>query len=473
MSRGQAGAAVAPPCDVGAGMCGGCWLVCGLNVIPHDVPPMKKDFWLFGVARILIPLATAFLLGAVDAAAVTVGSHQCDLVSDHHQKNVPSIPKPGYLEPIIDPVFGTTITRITGDPDASIPYIGSVWGQNARHHYSKVAAWNADQTLIILEKVDGVSGELFLHGESYEPLFEREGVSGEMRWHPTHPDIMNYVTTSCIFGRWNVRSDTQRALMRTTGYADCQLGPWEGNFSFDGNRAVAHALRTSDGKSVAFAVDLSNQEKYPDIVLADYGVTNLDWASISALGDYVVINGVLYDDYRDATMIFDLKGTIIQQWTEYGRPSHYDLSVDAYGNEVAVGVSKSRPDKGLTIMRRLADGVVTPLTVGGWSSHHSTRNYDLPHWAFVSHWGGDPPYLNELFAVKLDDSLTIARLASTHTSGSTYLAETHAVPSPDGTRVIFASDWEQDNGVQAYVVDLRPLCTAAPVPRSAPAQRKG
>jgi hypothetical protein len=408
--------------------------------------------------RIFIFLPAAFLLGAAEATAITFGSYQCDLVSDHEQRNEPNTPKPGYLEPITDPVFGTTITRITGEPGTPISKLGGVWGQNARHHYSTDAVWNATQSLIFLEDVDGISEHLFLDGETYEPRFTREGVEGEVRWDPKRPGIMNYLTTSCAFGRWHVRSDRQRVRMEVSGYTDCELGPWDGNFSFDANWAVALATRSTDGEKVVFAVDIANERKYSDIVLADHGVTDLDWASISALGNYIVVNADLHDEYLDTTTVFDLNGNTVQQWTEYGRPSHYDLSVNVHGDEVAVGVSKSESHEGLTIMRRLADGVITPLTISGWSSHHSTRNYDLPDWAFVT-GGGEAS--DEVFAVRLDDSLTIARLASTRTSGEPYPAEAHAVPSPDGTRVMFASDWGQDNGVQSYVIDLRPLCAAA------------
>jgi hypothetical protein len=35
-----------------------------------------------------------------------------------------------------------------------------------------------------------------------------------------------------------------------------------------------------------------------------------------------------------------------------------------------------------------------------------------------------------------------------------YWAEAHAVPSPSGTRVVFASDWGNGATVDAYVIEL-------------------
>jgi hypothetical protein len=157
-------------------------------------------------------------------------------------------------------------------------------------------------------------------------------------------------------------------------------------------------------------------------------------------------------------------------WTECGLPSHYDLTYNSQGEEVAVGVAKTSPttDKinGKVIMRRLNDGAITPLNVGGFASHTSTRNYIREGWAYVSHmqhmqfgpkW---PPYQDEVFAVKLDGSLTVQRYAHIHSAGSkTYYAESQAIPSPDGKRILFASTWgESETPVQAYVVDLRLLC---------------
>ena len=48
----------------------------------------------------------------------------------------------GYLESYVDPDFGATVTRITGDPGEAIPGIDGVWDNVARHHYAKDAVWN-------------------------------------------------------------------------------------------------------------------------------------------------------------------------------------------------------------------------------------------------------------------------------------------------------------------------------------------
>src|SRR6266542_1166321 len=66
--------------------------------------------------------------------------------------SVPAVPRPAYLATTIA-LFGTTITRITGDAGTPLNGITGTWGTDARHHYSKDQPWNADQTLIAMQNV--------------------------------------------------------------------------------------------------------------------------------------------------------------------------------------------------------------------------------------------------------------------------------------------------------------------------------
>lgn len=372
------------------------------------------------------------------------------LVSDEQEKVIPSVAAPAYLESLVDEVFGTTVTRVTGDPGTPIPAVGGTWGTIERHHYSKDMAWNADMSLLLLDKSNGGHEDLYLDGFSYEVLFTRRR-PGEARWDPNDSTRRIYVADDEI-GWFDVSADTTGVLETFSGYLNLQFGPYEGNLSLDGSR-IAVLATDPNGAQVAFAYDLTNQQKFDDIALSGVEV---DWVSISPLGNYVVLN-----DGADHTTVFDLGGNPVgATWSEYGRPSHYDLTVDDLGDEVAVGVSKSDPDSGRVIKRRLEDGEVTVLTGAGYASHTSTRNLLRPGWAYVTYQGsGDswPPYFDEIVAVKLDDSLTVERLVHHHGIKSVYEAEAHGSPSPDGTKVIFASNWDNDGGpIGAYVVDLCP-----------------
>ena len=135
---------------------------------------------------------------------------------------IPDTPKPDYLESYIDPAFGTKVTRITGDPGTAIPDVYGVWGNIARHHYSKDSAWNCDQSLIYLQrhKEGGSPRLLFLDGTTYTPLFGyRRGPGSDSRWHVDKPNIMIYVKENVI-GYWDVRKNKTQIAAFFPGYSD-------------------------------------------------------------------------------------------------------------------------------------------------------------------------------------------------------------------------------------------------------------
>lgn len=366
---------------------------------------------------------------------------------------IPEIRQPEYLGSYQDPVFGNRVIRITGKVGDPIPSIEGSWAEVARHGYSKRGVWNADMSLLYLERHQGNPGALFLDGETYKPLFERKVQYTESRWHPEDPERMIFVRENQL-GSWKVRDGETDILETFDGYSDLYIGPWEGNLSLDGTRIALYAQK--EGKGVVFGYDLTNKTKFADI---DLGEIELDWVSISASGKYLVINGRIEGEY-DQTQVLNLDGEIVgSTWTEFGRPSHYDLTLDADGEDIAVGVSKSKLDEGRVIKRRLKDGEVTVLTPGGWASHTSARNTMQKGWVYVTYqtrsenW---PPFYDEVVAVKLDGSMTVRRLAHLHTRYVDYETEAHAVPSPDGSKVLWASNWEAVQGrpIATYVVEL-------------------
>jgi hypothetical protein len=122
-------------------------------------------------------------------------------------------------------------------------------------------------------------------------------------------------------------------------------------------------------------------------------------------------------------------------------------------------------------MVRLRDGFVTSLTDPNneaFPHHISTRNLNRPGWAYVSYYPSPGQRFNdEIVAVKLDGSKACERVAHMHSDfNGCYRCEPHAVPSPDGMRVIFASNWALDciacpstSDIKDYVVML----TGAPL----------
>jgi hypothetical protein len=335
--------------------------------------------------------------------------------------------KPGYLESIVETFFGSKITRVADDS----------WGDVCRHHYSKDQAWNADQSVIWLNK----GCDKFIDGNTYVLLPDLKfppDSGGEARWHPTDPKAMIYIKNDTL-GKWNPFTGDNVILHVFSGYTDLSIGPSEGNLSNDGEVIALYSKSSMKG----FAYDIVRDTKYPDIDFSSESKVNS--VSISSLGKYVIAN-----INNDNAKIYDLQGNQIgNTWSEYGCPSHYDFSVDQNGDEVAVGVCKTGYEG--IVKRRLSDGQITVIFPMG-ASHTSARNIRRPGWVYVTglYYA---PYLNEILAIKLDGT-AFERIAMIPNIEVNYESEMHGSPSLDGKKVIVASNWNMGSGpVQSYVVE--------------------
>src|SRR5262245_53061134 len=86
--------------------------------------------------------AIAMLFGEIPATAMSV-VEPVPVTDPAQVFFVPSLARPLLRVPIVDPVFGTTITRIGGDTGTSTAPVAGTWGKDARHAYSKQQPWNA------------------------------------------------------------------------------------------------------------------------------------------------------------------------------------------------------------------------------------------------------------------------------------------------------------------------------------------
>jgi hypothetical protein len=353
-------------------------------------------------------------------------------------------PYPGYLRPVTDAAFGTPFIRVTDPGRQMLPGIFCKLAYCA-HRYSSSQAWNADQSLLLI--ANGCSGLCFLDGSTYVPLFHRT-IPNECEWHPVDPALMICVAGNEIY-TWNPRLDIRTAVHDFAEYTQLQFGPYKGNPSKDGTKLVVRATNR-EGALVAFAYDISVRRKYPDIELANLSGHN-GYCTISPSGRYVFCANTTFDGTETA-YVFSIDGVQLQHWTEHHRPGHGDMTVDVDGNDVYVGISKANPDKYHIIKRRLDDGAVTDLAPYGEGQHASIRNVNRPGWVFVTYAGtypgpdghpGQTPFYQEVIALRIDGSGELRRLVQTHNVKYDYWSETHASPSPDGSQVIWSSNWGQ------------------------------
>jgi hypothetical protein len=423
---------------------------------------------------------------------------------------VPPVPKPRYLHPITDPTFDTEVTRIAGNAGTTIPAVDGRWGRDARQHYSKDEPWSSDQSLILLQN-SGTPSDVYLDGTTYAPVdvgcsgFEDAGYG---RWNPSmaHPDerILPHPGGHSIEWFDVVSCAQTRHFNLPFSFASGSNGPAGGPFTEGNPTPDTRFAAFAKDRGHVFVIDMDPQPPYdpypsfrvgPRFDVSHCGLRQcrMDWVSISPSGSHVVVS---YDG--DATRVLDVDPDTLALTPHTFPPSahypgcsgspdrgfvyelgHADVATDSFdsGGDVVIGQEHCenhgrtiRGTKfGYVVMARLDDGSVTSLTTPhneAYPHHISARNLDRPGWVYVSYYR-DPErrFNDEILAVKMDGSGHVERLAHSHTAhDACYRCEAHAVPSPDGQRVIWASTWSKQcdgrcgsiSNPQAYVVEAPP-----------------
>lgn len=427
--------------------------------------------------------------------------------------SIPDAARPGYLERTRDPVFGTTLVRIAGDAGTPVRPGQGTWGRDARHVYSKQQPWNSDGSLLLLQNRDGGSpSRLLLDGRTYEPRAAQcvEDVLWDYRWHPDHAHanvLINVDRTGRELSWFDVVA-CRTVRSWTLPVAVKGLGAGEGNSSNDGRfvalgndevmfvvdmAAPAGKARTGPlYRLVPCDVDAGNPS-------ADCGIGNL---SISPSGRYVDVKFKgKNDETKDLHRIFQVDARTLALAPQVMAPGalrcgsfarrsdgwifplkHADMTLDPFdGNEDVIIGGRSCPGSALgrVVKVRLRDGKVTALSDprGEASvSHVSTRNLARPGWAYVGYFKKEgKQFSDEIVALKLDGSGKVERLGHKHSATTgCYRCESHPVPSPDGRRVVFASNWATDcaggcgdeNEIKAYVLEANQRTMTNLPPRS-------
>jgi hypothetical protein len=428
-------------------------------------------------------------------------------------KVVPVAPvaRPSYMAPSIDPTFRTRLMRITNDPGTPVAPVPGVWGTDARHVYSKQQAWNANGKLLLVQNRKGAakSSPVILDGETYKPLFTpcETYDNWDYRWHPSldHANEQICVNKAGTELMWfDVVNCKKTRSWKLPFPADYGIGSGEGNVSADGRYVVI-----SDSTRMV-VVDMDPRgprlKPYPaarigpvytfdpcSLSTRDPGFCPNGNISISPSGRYIDFKfgsgGVDCDTLCDLHRIFEVDSNLVIRphnmaanslrcGSFAARPNgwvfplkHADMALDPFdGNEDVLIGGRACPGSriGRTVKVRLRDGKVTPLTDPDNEAsfmHASARNTARPGWVYVSYARGmfRKRFSGEILAVKLDGSGRVERFGHYHSTASIYRSEAHPVPSPDGRRVLFASDWAEDCGsgcgsksvINDYVYDAR------------------
>ena len=393
-------------------------------------------------------------------------TYPADTIFDNQQEA--NVSEPNYLASYIDPVFGNRVTRITdrANQDANT------------HNYPKTQSWNADMSLIRfgyrLYNTDDFSESSLTTNQHLR------GSLTEMKWSSYEPDVFygidvradRFVFVKATIDNQNntvTYEDMPNATFMKSEYDELKLGKYEGNLD-DQDNYVVFAGRKKDTNRVTLIVYhlkdnygtdynvIESQKTFNDLkwyVEDDSGNFNVDssesnqmfdWASISALGNYVIVNyrNKKDDPEQEYTIEqYDRDLNHIRRLAEHG--DHGDLGLDVNDNEVYVqfgfGTINGQDNRGIWLYPLDGSPRVQLLPDKYNGGHISCRNYQRPGWCYVNtRYLSNGSGVREVFALKLDGSGTVERFAQTHNSTGN-AGYTQVGVSPDGTQVLFASDW--------------------------------
>jgi hypothetical protein len=412
-------------------------------------------------------------------------------------RTVTSMPMPAYLQTVTDPTFGNLVTRISDQSafGTTSRYLG--------HEYAKLQVWNADGSRIFLtgnQMQDAWNTGYLLDGNTGQYLRTvHPGALGwaTFRWSNVNPDNAYGVPSTNVYGGacnttnrivvWHPKSDTASyptltvlhtftqydSYADTSSCANMSFGLEEGNFSNDDSLGVVVGWSTAQKSWGMTTFNMVNAASATPTITerATYwfgpaGGSNSTpysgaaWNNVSAMpkGDGVVVewNAEGFGLHQGIEW-YDPDLTTVKNVTGVGG-SHYDEALDANGNEMLVvncgncGVSGAFI-AGFPIGSSGPSGPGRVLLGNNpypAEPHVSCRNqYGRPGWCYLSDMQNNtsvyPIGYEQIYALKLDGSQTVEVFGVDHGSFNTcqtcnaYTAK--AVPSRDGERVVFGSDW--------------------------------
>lgn len=396
------------------------------------------------------------------------------------------LPLPEVGVPFVDPVFGTTMRRVSDTSDR---------GGWESQIYNQLQAFSADNEYLLLV---GSDGYVVRRVDDLSPIADLNSDDWNApRWHPTRPDvIVHYDSNADRTLRvqfTNVETLTTNTVFTfPSPFQRIVTNPSFDELSHDG-RWMAGLATQANGPNLVFSVDLENsrlgvQRSIPDFYELDcepdpqWGILTPDWIGVSPLGNYLTIQWT-----RDGTMpcsgleTYEINtGEFVGRATEHRR--HGDLGLDDDGvTEVFMTTEFNAPPPfdsniPITTIHELP-GTATGFSPSRWlqsvpwtdSDHYSMQG--PPGVGLVS-WGNfdqdtalDAPFEDELFLQYTDG--TVRRLVHHRSSVCGYWVQPRATMSRDGRYVVFASDWGRQldcpgNGAEylgrgdPYIIDLKP-----------------
>lgn len=397
---------------------------------------------------------------------------------------IPTVAKPaskatGLATPsYTDPVYGTRVYKATDGAD----YAGASF---VRHDYSRRQAFNADNTRFL-----GIAsnGYWLLYDATTFQRLQRSGTGGALKglagdaeaiWHPTDPAKLFYTgnTGGMVWYEKNVETDTDTVMANFSGRL-----PWSGVTSV---WTKAEGTSSADGRYFAFMATSYNSASQSNVIYglftydrvldkiigtldaSKFGGAFPDHISISASGKYAVPSWAYNKTLGTRAYSLDFS-TYTQLHTQ---SEHSDLAFGPNGEDYYVVTDY---DSGYIRAVDMATGSsfnlmpLYPATGVGYSAHVSGKAFGRPGWVLISTYAdfanygstypdtGVRPMTRKVMLVELKAGgrqLSVAHTRAAAGYGG-YFGEHQATISRDGTRVIFATNFNDGGVPSSYVIGL-------------------
>jgi hypothetical protein len=291
--------------------------------------------------------------------------------------------------------------------------------------------------------------------QAYAKLGSPQNGSGDLRWSATEADTIFVLDSSQRFKKIILnaeRTDVSQEIlidMSGLGYSAISTGNNEGNLDWLDSYVVFAAK--NEGNDTVFGLLYHLGEAsltwQKEIHRGVWGGTNehyFDWISVDPTAHHLVVNA------EGKTWLYDMNLSGEVELDEYA--GHGDMGVDVNGDPVYVQMIYGGTAIRSYNLRTHASLDLLGSNHGG--GHISCRNVQRPGWCYVN--TSEEGY-TEVFALKLDDHVSgvVERYAQTHVSETRHEL-TQVNVSPDGTKVLFGSDWgDTDNALDTYQVDIK------------------
>jgi len=375
--------------------------------------------------------------------------------SDFFARSTVAVDLPDLNSSFKEPVFGTNVTRITDRANQTA---------NVHPYPKQGSAWNSDATIIRMQYrlYDAKTFEELpvTAGLDADHAYAKVGSpwhgAADIRWSKSDPNVMYVLDSSQRFKRVVINADRTDATseapmldMSSLGYSNITTGNNEGNLDYSDSYVIFAAQKENNESVLALMYHLGESnltwtKEVPRGVWNGDAEHYFDWISVDPTAHYIVMNA------EEKTWLYDMNLSNEVKLDDYA--GHGDIGIDVNGDPVYVQMIYGGTAIRSYNLRTHEALDLLPSNYGG--GHISCRNYQRPGWCYVN--TSEEGY-KEVFALKLDDHVSgvVERYAQTHVSYDNRGA-TQVNVSPDGTKVLFGSDWgDTDNAVDTYHVEIK------------------